>query len=141
VSHRTIYIVVGAVVAVLLVVMLVTYDYGTPDKDEAKAQELITAFQEAGLPTRLDADQIADLLGDDGGPVCAAAADLPDGHALRGYVKTRLGVGGEFYFRPTRFDRAAIRKALIVVRTYCPDELDGIRDIVDDLKLNNLTAS
>jgi len=140
VSHRTIYIIVGAVVAVLLVVMLATFDYGTPNKDEAKANDLIAAYQDAGLTNRLDAEQLAKLLGDDGGAVCQAAADLPSGHAVRGYVKLRFGVGGEFYFRPTRLDRNLVARSLLIVKTYCPDQLPDVRNFVDGLRLADVNG-
>ena len=51
-SHRTIYLVVGGVMFALLVVMLVTWNYNRSNEEAlAKAQQLITAFEKAGLRT------------------------------------------------------------------------------------------
>jgi hypothetical protein len=36
-SHRTLYLIVGAVVAVLLVVLFVMFDYGIVNADQEKA--------------------------------------------------------------------------------------------------------
>ena len=49
-SHRRIYWIVGGVLAVLLVVMLVRFNYNRSNEEAvAKAEQLITAFDKAGL--------------------------------------------------------------------------------------------
>jgi type II secretory pathway pseudopilin PulG len=139
VSHRTIYAVVGLVVGILLVVLLVTWDYSTDDKKaDEKAGELIAAYQKAGLPVRLDRDQLADLLGDDGGDVCQLADDVSDSDSYEGYVKTTFRVGGEFGFAGATLDRDALDRAELVVETYCPDKLGAARDFIHDLEDRNV---
>lgn len=147
-TDRRIYAVVVAVVAVLLAVMIVRWgdrsDTGTGVRGagtpaaEAKAEQLLASYAEAGLAPRLDAEQLADLLGENGGPVCRAAGDLRSGDVPRGALLVRLGVGGEFYVRPARVDREAMARALLIVEAYCPEDLPAVRDLVDDLALNDV---
>ena len=88
---RSIYWIVSGGLAVLLVVMLVSWNYDRQNEEaDAKAQELIAAFEEAGLRTPADPDQIARTLGDDGGQVCETA----DSELVQGYWKLRLLHGG-----------------------------------------------
>jgi type II secretory pathway pseudopilin PulG len=133
-SHRALYALVGAVVGVLAVVLLVAWD-DRRDGEEAdrKAGELVAAYREAGLAVRLDHDQLADLLGTDGGSICQLADDIDGSDAFQGHVKTQLRVGGEFGFRGAELDSDALRRAEIVVETYCPDDLPAVRDFLGDL--------
>ena len=71
-SHRAIYWIVGGVMAVLLVVMLITYNYNRSNEEAvAKAQQFITAFDKAGLRAPKD-PRVARVFGTDGGAVCAS---------------------------------------------------------------------
>src|SRR5687767_11235450 len=100
-SHRAIYVIVGGVMALLLVVMLVTYNYNkNTDEAVAKAEQLIAALDQAGLRTPKDPNEVARVLGTDGGAVCAS---VEDGVAL-GIAKLNLSVGGAFYIRPVIAD-------------------------------------
>jgi hypothetical protein len=97
VSNRAIYLTIGGGLAVLLVVMLVTWNYNKANAEAiAKANQLISSAQAAGLPAPTNPQRVADVLGTDGGEICAALRS----DQQVGYLKTRLGVGGEFYFRP-----------------------------------------
>ena len=101
-SHRAIYGIVAAVFGVLLVVMLVTYNYNKSSEEAlAKAQQLTATLGQAGLPTPRDPAQVAKVFGTDGGSVCAS---VQDGVAL-GIAKFNLSVGGEFYRRAVIADR------------------------------------
>ena len=121
--ERTIYWIVGGALAVLLIVMLVGWNYDRQNAEaDAKAQELIAAYEEAGLRAP-DADQIARVLGDDGGAVCETA----DSELVQGYWKLRLAVGGEFYQRATRLDPRVREGLSLVVDVYCP-EVGGDED-------------
>lgn len=66
----------------------------------------------------------------DGNPSAAPMA--------RGALLVRLGVGGEFYVRPARVDREAMARALLIVEAYCPEDLPAVRDLVDDLALDDV---
>ena len=119
-SHRTIYLVVAGVLAALLVVMLVTWNYRKSNEEAlAKAQQLITAFDKAGLRSPRSAEEVARVMGTDGGPVCAS---VEDGVAL-GIAKLNLSVGGAFYTRPVIADGRLRTGLLLVVQTYCPEKV------------------
>jgi hypothetical protein len=127
-SHRAIYVTVAAVLGVLLVVMLVTYNYNkSNDEALAKAQQLTTTLSQAGLPTPRDPAQVAKVLGTDGGEVCAS---VRDGLAL-GIAKFNLSVGGEFYRRAVIADRRVAAGVLAVVKTYCPDKVPTLQKFLD----------
>jgi hypothetical protein len=113
---------------VLLVVMLVGWNYDRQNAEaDAKAQELIAAFEAAGLPAP-DQDQIARTLGDDGGQVCETA----DSELVQGYWKLRLLHGGEYYVRPVRLDGRFREGLSIVVDVYCPEKRPDIEDFFED---------
>jgi hypothetical protein len=137
-SSRAIYWAVGGVLAVLLVVMLFTWNYNkaTPEA-VAKADQLISKYESTGQRAGMSAEQVARVLGTDGGEVCAAARS----DYLLGYAKTRLGVGGEFYFRPVIVDRHAVEGAVLIVRTYCPEAAPRLDQFIDGLKTAPLAGS
>jgi hypothetical protein len=129
-DHRVTYAVVGGILAVLLVVMLITWDYNRPSAVAvAKAEQLAAEFQSAGLQP-LDPQQTAKALREDGGQVCA----LADNGQLLGYLKTRLGVGGEFYYRPTIVKRDVVVGVGLVVKVYCPEKLAAAEAFVNGLR-------
>jgi hypothetical protein len=127
VRERTIYWIVIGGLGVLLIVMLVGWNYDRQNAEaDAKAAELISAYEAAGLRAP-DQDQIARTLGDDGGQVC----DTADSELVQGYWKLRLGVGGEFYVRPVRLD-GKIRQGLsLVVDVYCPEKRPDIEEFFE----------
>lgn len=126
--ERTIYWIVAGALGVLLIVMLVTWNYDRQNEEaDAKAQELIAAYEAAGFPVP-DADQIARTLGDDGGQVCETA----DSELVQGYWKLRLAVGGEFYQRATRLDPRVREGLSLVVDVYCPEKRPDIEDFFED---------
>jgi hypothetical protein len=135
VSHRALYGIVGGVVAFVLLVLLVTWD-GRRNGARAgeKADELLAAYRQAGLPVRLERDQLADLLGTDGGDICQLADDVSRSDSYEGYLKTTFRVGGEFGFQGATLDRDALDRAELIVETYCPDKLPAARKFIDDLK-------
>ena len=126
--ERTIYGIVAGVFAVLLIVMLAAWNYDRQNAEaDAKAQQLIAAYEEAGLRAP-DQDQIARVLGDDGGAVCETA----DSKLVQGYWKLRLMVGGEFYVRPVRLDPRVREGLSLVVDVYCPEKRPDIEDFFED---------
>ena len=128
VSERTIYWLVGGGLGVLLIVMLVGWNYDRQNEEaDAKAAELIAAFEQAGLRAP-DQDQIARTLGDDGGAVCETA----DSELVQGYWKLRLLHGGEFYVRPVRLDGRFRQGLSLVVDVYCPEKRPDIEDFFED---------
>lgn len=127
-SHRAIYLIVGGVLAALLVVMLVTFNYNRSSQEAvAKAEQLIAAFDQAGLRTPANADTVAKVMGTDGGAVCAATGD----GVARGIAKLNLAVGGAFYTRPVIAERRVATGLLLVVETYCPDKAAEVKEFLD----------
>lgn len=125
--ERTIYWLVGGGLGLLLVVMLVGWNYDRQNAEaDAKAQELIAAYEEAGLRAP-DPDQIAGVLGDDGGAVCETA----DSELVQGYWKLRLGVGGEFFVRPVRLDERIRQGLSLVVDVYCPEKRPDVEEFFE----------
>ena len=102
-GHRKIYLIVGGVLAVLLVVMLVTYSYNRSNEEAvAKAEQLITAFDEAGLRAPKDparGRQMSSV------PTAELSAARSADGVGRGIAKLNLSVGGAFYTRPVIADR------------------------------------
>lgn len=126
--ERTIYWIVAGALGVLLIVMLVAWNYDRQNEEaDAKAQELIAAYEAAGLRTP-DQDQIARVLGDDGGAIC----DTADSELVQAMWKLRLGVGGEVYVRPVRLDPRVREGLLLVVDVYCPEKRPDIEDFFED---------
>ncbi len=133
--RRGLYWVTAGVLVVLLAVMLGTFRYHRSNTEaEAKAQQLVTAFQQAGLPTPHSTDQIVRVLGNDGGAVCATA----DSKLVQAYWKLRLGVGGEFGYRPVIVDKETVQGLRLVVQTYCPDKLTDVQTFLDNLNYDNV---
>jgi hypothetical protein len=131
-AHR--WVIVG-VLLILLVIGLVSYGFEESAQADAKADQLIAALERAGLPTPENRDTISRTLGDDGGPVCE-----DPGHSLRkSLVDASLVNGASFVGqRPVRADRDVLAAQLIVVRVYCPDKLDGLRDRIDDYRVDDV---
>jgi len=137
-SNRAIYWTVGGVLAVLLVLAMVTWNYNKANAEALdKANQLISSYQEAGLTPPRSAENVAEVLGTDGGEVCVAVRS----DTLLGYIKTRLGVGGEFGFRPTIIDRRPLLGAALVVKTYCPEDAPRLDEFINGLKSADLSAS
>ncbi len=136
-SHRTVYLIVGGILAVLLVVMMVTWNYNrTSPEAIAKAQQLITTFDKAGLPTPTSAEEVARVFGTDGGSVCASVAS---GVGL-GIAKLNLSVGGAFYTRAVIADKRLATGLLLVVQTYCPDKIATAQDFVDNQQFSSVVG-
>jgi hypothetical protein len=132
-SHRKIYLIVAGVLAVLLVVMLVTYRYNRSNEEAlAKAGQLISAFEDEGLRAPKDPARVADVLGTDGGTVCGSVGS----GVGRGIAKLHLMVGGSFATRPVINERRVGTGLLLIVETYCPDKLPETQQFVDSLRFS-----
>ena len=135
--ERTIYWLVAGFMGALLIVMLVAWNYDRQnEKADAKAQELIAAFEARGL-TAPDPDKIARVLGDDGGFVCATA----DSGLVQGTWKLRLAVGGEFYQRAARLPPQIRDGVLLTVGVYCPEKLPDVEDFFQDWDFDDLVRN
>ena len=99
---------------------------------QEKADELIAALQDAGARTP-DQDQVVRVLGDDGGATCAN----PNKALSRATLLSLLtnGAAGPGV-RPVIADSRAVQGQLLIMKTYCPDELEDFQKFVEDLDTN-----
>ena len=134
-DHRWIYWVLGTILIVLAITGLITYSGEKKDQEsQQKAAELIEKFRAAGFPVPHDDDIIIRTLGDDGGPVC----DDPAGALRRALFNDQLYNGADFVGRrPVIVDPRIVQGEILILETYCPDELEKVRDDLEDLKTDD----
>jgi len=136
--RRGLYLVVAGALVVGLVVMVASFDLERDDPDaDAKAEELAAAYEEAGLAVPEDLDQISDVLGTDGGAVCAVAGS----ELVEAYWRLQLSAGGGPAQRPAVIDPVTVEGLRLIVQVYCPDKLADVEDFVDDLETDDVVRN
>jgi hypothetical protein len=130
------YWVIGAVVAILVIIGLITYSSEKKNQEaQQKAQELTQKFEQAGLRVPQDQDIIVRSLGTNGGNVCDNPANaLGKANLIDLMVNGASHVGR----RPVIVDRRVIQGELLILETYCPDELDKFRDKFEDFEFDDV---
>ena len=134
-ERSIIYIITVAVLVVLGAIAVFTF---LAAREEArgvdKAEELITSLEDAGVDVTLTAQQIAGVLGDDGGVVCAD----PNSALSRAALLDRLsnGAGGPGQ-RPILAEDRLVEAGVLIIQTYCPDELEEYQEFIDGLELTD----
>ncbi|WP_378026749.1 hypothetical protein [Actinoplanes sp. GCM10030250] len=134
-NHRILYVTSIVVLVVLAGIALFSFAGNQQDaRADEKAQQLITELNAAGLRAP-QPEQIARVLGDDGGAVC----DEPDDSLRRGILYGQLtnGAGGPG-LRPVIADNNVVQGQLLIIKVYCPQYLDAFQRVVDDLKLEEV---
>jgi hypothetical protein len=135
-SQRTLYL----VVAIVLIALLVFASFRSQEQDSEtarKADEYIAAVKEEGL-TPASRETVEGLLGADGGPLCQLiGSDL--GRALLKQQLANGAVGPGL--RPVTVDGDLVRRGLIAIRVYCPDQLQAAEDFVAGLDLADVSSS
>jgi hypothetical protein len=128
--------VIVAVLAILVVVGLLTYGWMHADAEaERKADELVERLEAAGLRAPVNHDGIVRVLGTDGGPVC----DDPGSALRKALLDQRIANGASFVGqRPIRGDADVVRGGLIVLEVYCPDQVDALRDRIEDYRVDDV---
>lgn len=134
-DHRWMYWVLGAILIILAIIGLITYSGEKKDQEsQQKAAELIEKFRTAGFPVPEDDDIIIKTLGDDGGPVC----DDPGGSLRKAVLFDQLANGASHVGRrPVIADPRIVQGQILIMETYCPDELENVRDDLEDLKTDD----
>ena len=136
-ERRTIYIVVVVVVVILLIIGLIAFSSAkSTQQAEQKADQFIAALQAEGArtPTR---DQVVRVLGDDGGATC----DNPNDALSRGILLSLLSNGAAGPgMRPVIADSRVVNGQLLIIKIYCPDELQDFQKFVDDLKTDDVAG-
>ena len=134
-TRRTTWL-VFTVIFILLTALGLLFFRSTASTERAreKAGQLSAEFASAGLRVP-STDQIVNVLGDDGGATC----DDPNSALKRGALLGALtnGAAGPGQ-RPVIADNKAVQGQLLVIKVYCPKELDEFRQTVEDLKLDNV---
>ena len=133
--RRITYVLIGAIFLVLTIIALVAFRSARSTADaEEKADRLIAAFDQAGYSTP-SKDQVVRVLGDDGGAVCAD----PNSALRRSVVHGMLtnGAAGPG-IRPVIADNNVLKGQLLVIQTYCPDELPEFTEFAENLQLDDV---
>src|SRR4051812_1633605 len=91
-----------------------------------KADQLITELKAAGARTP-DKDQIVRVLGDDGGATCADPNDALSRSILLSQLTNGASGPGA---RPVVADSRVFKGQLLIIKIYCPDELDDFQAYV-----------
>jgi len=134
-DNRTLYWLIGVFVAALTIVALFTYSSHKSDQQaQQKAQQLVTKFEQAGLPVPEDLDIVTRTLGADGGAVC----DNPASALGKATLADQITNGADFVGRrPVIIDRDLLIGELLILQTYCPEHLEKYKDKIDDLKTDD----
>lgn len=132
-----IYITSCILLVVLVIVGLITFNSARSTKQaNAKADQLVSALQKSGARAP-DKDQIVRVLGDDGGAACTD----PNKALNRAILFTLLANGAAGPgARPVIADTKVVRGQLLIIKIYCPDELDDFQAYVDNLKTDDVAS-
>jgi len=133
-----IFIAVLVLLGVVTLAGVLAFSRGINDAQaQNKANELIDALTEVGARIP-DADQVARVLGDDGGAAC----ENPNEALSRAVLLSQLtnGASGPGA-RPVIADSRVVQGQLLIIEIYCPDELDDFKDFVGDLKTDDVAGS
>jgi len=120
---------VGILVAVLAITGVLVYKHGKESVLARKrADEVATLFAIHHLTVPVDHKTLINVLGTDGGPVCAD----PNGALVRAlqdqqYANGAATVGS----RPIRVDRQVFYGEELVVQVYCPQKLPALHTFVN----------
>ena len=130
-GRSVIYIVAMILLVVFAVVALMSFRQARETQQSlTKADQLIAAIESAGgtAPSR---EQIARVLGDDGGAVCANPNDaLSRATFLSQLTNGATGPGN----RPVIANARIAIGEVAIIKVYCPDELAEFQQFIDDLK-------
>jgi len=131
------YITCWVVLIALVVGGLIVFRSATETKNaNDKADQLITELKAAGARTP-DKDQIVRVLGDDGGATCADPNDALSRSILLSQLTNGASGPGA---RPVIADSRVFKGQLLIIKVYCPDELNDFQAYVDNLKTDNVAS-
>ncbi len=136
-ERSTLYIVMAVVFAVLLVIGLISFRSARSTAEaEEKADQLIAELENAGARAPSQ-EALVRVLGDDGGAVCAD----PNGALSRATLLAQLtnGASGPGS-RPVIANSRVVQGELMIIKVYCPDELEEFQEFVDSLNLDTTSG-
>jgi hypothetical protein len=126
-----IYLVSGVLFVLLAGFGVIRY-HGKKETEQAseKAQQLQAELSAAGMRVP-STDQIARVLGDDGGAICHDPDDALRRSTLYGMLTNGAAGPGQ---RPVLVDNKILQGQLMIIKVYCPQYLDAFQGVIDDLK-------
>lgn len=129
-----IYITACVLLAGLAVWALVAFNTARNNRQaEEKAERFITLVEASGQ-TAPDQDQVARVLGDDGGAACAN----PNAALSRATLNSMLANGATGPgARPIISESRAVKGQLLIIEVYCPEHLDDFKASIEELKTEN----
>lgn len=130
-ERSVIYIITVVVLVALAVIALVTFLSARQEvKAQDKAEQFLASLEENGITTSLTAEQVARVLGDDGGGVCANPNDALSKAVLFDRLSNGAAGPGQ---RPILAEDRLLEGQLLIIETYCPEELEEFQQFVDEL--------
>jgi hypothetical protein len=103
-------------------------------KANEKADQLIAAMVASGARAP-DRDQVVRVLGEDGGAICEDPGNALKRATLNALLTNGAAGPGQ---RPIIADERVVRFELLVLETYCPDELEDFRDEIEDFDFEDV---
>jgi Tfp pilus assembly protein FimT len=136
-ERNWIYVTAWVILGALAVGGLLAFSSARETREaQEKADQLIAALEEAGA-TAPDKDQIVRVLGDDGGATC----ENPNEALSRAVLLSQLTNGATGPgARPVIADSRVFQGQLLIIETYCPDELEDFQEFVEDLKTDGVAG-
>jgi hypothetical protein len=133
-SHKWIYIGLAVIIVGLMVIGVSLHqDQKQSEEAKAKAKELVTKLNAAGLKAPSEETAVR-LFGVDGGPF----AQDPDEELLQSQYAWQLGTAGPAS-RPVILDPGFVKAAEIFVSVYAPEKLAAFQEFVNGLELDETT--
>lgn len=134
--NRWVYWVAVGLLVVFVVIGLASYRGARQDQAaNDKADELIALLAEAGVDPLPSREQVAGVLGDDGGATCADPGDALAQATLHSQLTNGATGPGQ---RPVVADSRLVRAQLAVMGVYCPDQLEAVQAYLDDLTTDDV---
>jgi Tfp pilus assembly protein FimT len=133
-GRSVVYIVAMVLLVVFAVVALLNFRSARETQQSlAKADQLIAEINAAGgkAPSR---EQIARVLGDDGGAVCANPNDALSRATFHSQLTNGATGPGN---RPVIANANVAKGELAIIKVYCPDKLAEFQQFIDDLNTYN----
>ena len=130
-ERRITWFVLGLIFLGLAATALLVFDSNKKDQEAVdKANQLMAELKQAGMLVP-QPQQIYDVLGHDGGAVCATPADALGKGILYGELTNGAAGPGQ---RPVIADNNGFQAVALIIKVYCPEKAADFQKVVADLK-------
>ena len=134
-ERKITWIVIGIFFLGLMIVSVFVFNSNKKNQQAIdKANQLSAELAKAGLPVP-EAQQIYNVLGDDGGAVCAAPANALVKSILYGQLTNGAAGPGQ---RPIIADSLVVKGESLIISIYCPEKLTDFQDYANNLKYDDV---